>query len=100
MTTSRQRRNHARSVRHRIEHQQLARQQEAREAQVTTPDEFDRDRELARITLSVYGQVPLSPPFYCRHIGLDDRCYGQNDSRRDEMPDVIRLARKPHTKNP
>ena len=74
--TSRQRRNHARSVRHRIEHQQFARQQETREAQVTTPDEFERDRELARITLSVYGQVPLSPPFYLRNIGLNDVCRG------------------------
>ena len=70
--TSRQRRNHVRSVRHRIEHQQLARQQEAREAEIVTPDEFERDRELARITISVYGQVPLSPPFYLRNIGLND----------------------------
>lgn len=74
--TSRQRRNHVRSVRHRIEHQQLACQQEARAAWIETPDELERDRQLAWITLDVYVQVPLSPPFYLRHLGLNDVCHG------------------------
>lgn len=89
--TNRQRRNHQREVQRRIDQQQLVREQEAREAQVCTVDVFDRDRELARITISVYGQLPLSPPFYLRHIGLEDVCRGRRDDlRRDEMPDVIR----------
>ena len=75
--TSRQRRNYHRSVEHRIEHQQLARQQEAREAQVTTADQFERDRELSRITISVYGVMPISDvPHYLRNIGLNDVCKG------------------------
>ena len=87
--TSRQR--HKREVQRRIEQQQLVREREAREAQVTAEDLFERDRELARITISVYGQLPLSPPFYLRHIGLEDVCRGRRDDlRRDEMPPVIR----------
>ena len=58
------------------------------------PDEFERDRALARITISCYGCITLSPPFYFRHVGLNDRCFSTADSRRDTMPDVIRRGRK------
>lgn len=66
------------------EHDQLIREIEA-----LIPDEFERDRQLARITISCYGCIPISPPFYARHLGLNDRCFSTADSRRDTMPDVI-----------
>jgi hypothetical protein len=72
MTTARQRRDHCRMIEQRIKHQQLARKQKHLEAQVTTPDEFERDRQLACITLDCYGWIPLTDQFYLRNLGLND----------------------------
>jgi len=89
--TSRQRRDPVRSVRHRIKRQQLFLKQQHLEAQIITSEEFERDRQRARITLECYGWIPLTDQFYCRNLGLNDHRLGRTgDLRRDEMPAVIR----------
>ena len=93
--TSRQRRDHARSVRRRIEHQQLARKQQYLEAEITTPDEFERDRQLARITLDCYGWISLTDCFYLRHLGLNDVCRGSTARHPGcALPPVLSTRRK------
>ena len=71
MNTGRQQRDHACSVRHRIEHQQ-----EARVAEIDTPDEFECDWRMARIALDCYGSIPLTDQFSLCHLGLNDVCRG------------------------
>ncbi|WP_407570715.1 hypothetical protein [Deinococcus altitudinis] len=93
--TSRQRRDHTRSVRHRIEHQQAAREQQGLEAQIDTPDEFERDRQMARITLDCYGWIPLTDQFYLRNLGLNDVCRGSRAWQpRQALPPVLSTRRK------
>ncbi|GGJ65207.1 hypothetical protein [Deinococcus aquiradiocola] len=94
--TPRERRTHRKAVEERVTRQRLAREREAREAEIRTEDMFERDRELARITISVYGQLPLSPPFYLRHIGLEDVTRGSTARQPSlPLPPVLSTRRKP-----
>jgi len=52
---------------------------------------LEAERQYAVLIREQYGCLPLSDPFYMRHLGLADTRWGsQNDLRHDEMPDVIR----------
>ena len=56
---------------------------------------LEAERQYAVLIREQYGHLPISDPFYLRHLGLNDHRRGrENDLRRDEMPDVIRSGGK------
>ena len=99
MTTARQRRKQAERF---IQQRQAIRDQKQRTADALArisqasqieedTDPLEAERQYAVLIREQYGRLPLSDPFYLRHLGLNDRRRGpENDLRHDEMPDVIR----------
>ena len=56
---------------------------------------LEAERQYAALIQEKYGCLPISGPFYLRHLGLNDHRRGsQNDLRHDEMPDIIRPSRR------
>jgi hypothetical protein len=100
MTTARQRRDHARSVRHCMEQQQLARERPV-EVEVAVPpvvplDQFEQDRMRARAFRADHGRCTLTDEFYLRDIGLNDVLRGSTVRQPwRALPGVLSTKRNP-----
>lgn len=99
-------RQHRRQVQRFIEQRQAVRAQQERTSEALArvseasqigedTDPLEAERQYAVLIWEKYGCLPISGPFYLRHLGLNDHRRGsQNDLRRDEMPDIIRPGGK------